>query len=46
MENRRLHTEVSDLQQGGLLDDDKVLESIEATFKQFHAFLDLLGDAG
>lgn len=31
---------------GSVLDDDKVLESIEASFKQFHQFLDLLREAG
>ena len=31
---------------GSLLDDDSVLDSIEASFKQFHNFLDLLRDAG
>ncbi|KAJ8311456.1 hypothetical protein KUTeg_010811 [Tegillarca granosa] len=31
---------------GGILDDDSVLDSIEASFKQFHEFLDLLRDAG
>ncbi|XP_028658273.2 centrosomal protein of 78 kDa [Erpetoichthys calabaricus] len=29
-----------------LLEDDAVLESIEASFRKFHAFLDLLKDAG
>lgn len=28
------------------LDDEAVLESIEASFRKFHAFLDLLKDAG
>ena len=49
MENRRLRAE---LESGGsasfvgLLADEKVLESIENSFRQFHAFLDLLKDAG
>ncbi|XP_048749559.1 centrosomal protein of 78 kDa-like [Ostrea edulis] len=49
LENKRLKDEV--LKQKGqptsnVLDDDKVLESIEASFKQFHQFLDLLREAG
>lgn len=28
------------------LDDEAVLESIEKSFRKFHAFLDLLRDAG
>ncbi len=47
VENRRLRQEVEDMYaRGGILEDDKVLESIEASFQQFHAFLDLLRDAG
>lgn len=30
----------------GALEDDAVLESIERSFTKFHAFLDLLRDAG
>jgi len=30
----------------GALEDDAVLESIESSFTRFHAFLDLLKDAG
>lgn len=29
-----------------VLEDEAVLESIERSFTKFHAFLDLLGDAG
>lgn len=29
-----------------VLEDEKVLDSIEASFQKFHAFLDLLKDAG
>ena len=29
-----------------ILDDDRVLANIEASFQQFHAFLDLLKEAG
>lgn len=48
MENQRLRYDNEDLRNrtSALLDDDSVLESIETTFKQFHAFLDLLRDAG
>lgn len=30
----------------GTLDDEAVLESVENSFRKFHAFLDLLRDAG
>ena len=47
IENRHLRQEVEDIYaRGGLLEDDNVLKSIEASFRQFHAFLDLLRDAG
>ena len=48
VENNRLRQEMDDIHSrtGGILDDDKVLESIEASFQQFHGFLDLLRDAG
>ena len=47
MENHRLRQELSDLKcQRSLLDDDRVLDSIEQSFQQFHAFLDMLRDAG
>ncbi|ELT88150.1 hypothetical protein CAPTEDRAFT_222075 [Capitella teleta] len=47
LENSRMRHEVetSQLRQS-LLDDDCVLDSIEQSFQQFHAFLDLLRDAG
>ncbi|KAL5020536.1 hypothetical protein ScPMuIL_003428 [Solemya velum] len=46
--NRQLQEENNQLHRGkgGVLDDDSVLESIEASFKQFHNFLDMLQDAG
>jgi len=47
MENHRLRQELNDLKcQRSLLDDDRVLDSIEQSFQQFHAFLDMLRDAG
>ena len=47
MENHRLRQELNDLKcQQSLLDDDRVLDSIEHSFHQFHAFLDMLRDAG
>jgi len=47
MENHRLRQELNDLKcQQSLLDDDRVLDSIEQSFQQFHAFLDMLRDAG
>ncbi|XP_074651342.1 centrosomal protein of 78 kDa-like isoform X1 [Tubulanus polymorphus] len=53
IENNRLRHEVDDLRrQGGatsgssLFDDDNVLETVEKTFEKFHAFLDMLRDAG
>lgn len=47
VENARLRqeSEMSQLKQT-ILDDDQVLDSIEQSFQQFHAFLDLLRDAG
>jgi len=48
LENKKLREENSRLRRskGSVLEDDGVLESIEASFKQFHEFLDLLRDAG
>jgi len=47
MENHRLRQELNELKcQRSLLDDDRVLDSIEQSFHQFHAFLDMLRDAG
>jgi len=47
MENHRLRQELTELKcQQSLLDDDRVLDSIEQSFHQFHAFLDMLRDAG
>ncbi|XP_013408527.1 centrosomal protein of 78 kDa [Lingula anatina] len=49
VENGRLHQEISTLRaqlERSPLDDDKVLESIESSFKQFHSFLDMLREAG
>jgi len=47
MENHRLRQELNDVKcQRSLLDDDRVLDSIEQSFQQFHAFLDMLRDAG
>ncbi|XP_052267964.1 centrosomal protein of 78 kDa-like isoform X2 [Dreissena polymorpha] len=48
LDNKKLREETSRLKRnkGSILDDDSVLESIEASFKQFHEFLDLLRDAG
>lgn len=48
LENKRLKDELLDLRvnRGSILEEDLVLESIEASFRQFHSFLDLLRDAG
>jgi len=47
MENHRLRQELSELKcQRSLLDDERVLDSIEQSFRQFNAFLDMLRDAG
>ncbi|XP_064595823.1 centrosomal protein of 78 kDa-like [Liolophura sinensis] len=48
LENKRLKDELVDLRvnRGSILEEDLVLESIEASFRQFHSFLDLLRDAG
>ena len=47
MEKRRLQAELDEYKtRRSILDDDRVLESIEASFKQFHAFLDLVRNAG
>ena len=47
MENKRLRAQLEEYTtRRSILDDDRVLESIEASFKQFHAFLDLVRDAG
>ena len=47
VELNRLRQEVAEHRgRHGVLNDDRVLESIEASFKQFHNFLDLLRDAG
>jgi len=47
VENHRLRQELNELKcQKSLLDDDIVLDSIEQSFHQFHAFLDMLRDAG
>ena len=48
MDNKKIREENSRLRRskGSVLDDDSVLDSIEASFKQFHEFLDLLRDAG
>lgn len=48
LDNKKLREENSRLKRskGSILDDDSVLDSIEASFKQFHEFLDLLRDAG
>lgn len=48
LDNKRLREENSQLKRNkvSVLDDDNVLASIEASFKQFHEFLDLLRDAG
>ena len=47
LENSRLKQCLDDYRaRGSLLDDDSVLESIETSFQQFHAFLDMLRDAG
>ena len=47
IESRRMAHDLEDLNaRNNLFNDDKVLESIETSFKQFHAFLDLLRDAG
>jgi len=47
LENHRLRQELNELKcQRSLLDDDRVLDSIEQSFHQFYAFLDMLRDAG
>ncbi|XP_078577167.1 centrosomal protein of 78 kDa-like [Branchiostoma floridae x Branchiostoma japonicum] len=49
IENGRLRREVDDLRERerrSLLEDDRVLESIEATFQRFYSFLDLLKESG
>ena len=50
IENRRLTEEVSRLhkaQTGSrLAEDESFLESVETSFKQFHAFIDMLREAG
>ena len=49
IENKRLKEQCFQLRHekgGGYLDDDSVLEEIEASFKQFHQFLDLLRESG
>ena len=47
MENNQLKHDVDDLRaKQSILDDDRVLANIEASFQQFHAFLDLLKEAG
>ncbi|XP_078667054.1 centrosomal protein of 78 kDa-like [Branchiostoma floridae x Branchiostoma belcheri] len=49
IENSRLRREVDDLrdrERRSLLEDDRVLESIEATFQRFYSFLDLLKESG
>ena len=47
MENNQLKHDMDDLKaKHGVLDDERVLASIEASFQQFNAFLDLMRDAG
>ncbi|TSO88119.1 Calcineurin-binding protein cabin-1 [Bagarius yarrelli] len=50
LENTRLHTVNQSLSDAhvsrSVLEDEQVLGSIEASFHKFHAFLDLLKDAG
>ncbi|XP_063437894.1 centrosomal protein of 78 kDa-like [Mytilus trossulus] len=49
LDNKKLKDECFRLKHdkgGGCLDDDSVLEEIEASFKQFHQFLDLLRESG
>lgn len=47
LENERLLVEIEQLRnRNSLLNDEKVLEAIETSFKQFHAFLDVLRQAG
>uniref|UniRef100_A0A2C9K5K8 Centrosomal protein of 78 kDa n=1 Tax=Biomphalaria glabrata TaxID=6526 RepID=A0A2C9K5K8_BIOGL len=51
LENRRLHETIEVLEKcqqpsHRLLDDESFLESIETSFKQFHAFIDMLKEAG
>ena len=49
MENRRLRSEMEAVGGAsflGVMADEKVLDSIENAFRQFHAFLDLLREAG
>lgn len=47
LENQRLMVEVDQLRKKtSILDDEKVLEAVETSFKQFHSFLDVLRQAG
>ena len=47
VENNQLKQDIDDYRaKQGILDDDRVLASIEQSFTQFHAFLDLLKEAG
>ncbi|GFR89875.1 centrosomal protein of 78 kDa-like [Elysia marginata] len=50
IENRRLTEEVAALKKAQdharLVEDESFLESVEASFKQFHAFIDMLREAG
>ncbi|XP_047656384.1 centrosomal protein of 78 kDa isoform X2 [Tachysurus fulvidraco] len=50
LENNRLHSVNQTLSEAhtghSILEDEKVLDSIESSFHKFHAFLDLLKDAG
>ncbi|XP_058246746.1 centrosomal protein of 78 kDa [Hemibagrus wyckioides] len=50
LENFRLHSVNQSLSEAhashSVLEDEQVLDSIEASFHKFHAFLDLLKDAG
>ncbi|XP_009302592.1 centrosomal protein of 78 kDa isoform X1 [Danio rerio] len=50
LENERLRTMNQSLSEAhissSVLEDERVLESIESSFHKFHAFLDLLKDAG
>ncbi|CAL1538686.1 unnamed protein product [Lymnaea stagnalis] len=51
LENHRLEGMLEKLEKGRspsrrILEDEKFLESIETSFKQFHAFIDMLKEAG
>ncbi|GAA6085966.1 centrosomal protein of 78 kDa isoform X1, partial [Tachysurus ichikawai] len=50
LENNRLHSVNQSLSEAhtshSVLEDEQVLDSIESSFHKFHAFLDLLKDAG